>query len=162
MSTFNRTYRAPKFFLCIHTTDEYHIELEKAENRHSYYSFICRGTGILHIHKGDKFETIKSQGVKNLFDVSEIINCNVVGETYEKTKCISFNVWNKDEKWNGNMLNTGKVKSDKSYSCVIVFEGSCEINGTTINEMDYADLKKDKEYDIIVPEGSSVAMFELC
>ena len=49
MSTFNRTYRAPKFFLCIHTTDEYHIELEKAENRHSYYSFICRGTGILHI-----------------------------------------------------------------------------------------------------------------
>ena len=51
MSTFNRTYRAPKFFLCIHTTDEYHIELEKAENRHSYYSFICRGTGILHILK---------------------------------------------------------------------------------------------------------------
>ena len=29
MSTFNRTYRAPKFFLCIHTTDEYHIELKR-------------------------------------------------------------------------------------------------------------------------------------
>ena len=162
MSTFNRTYRAPKFFLCIHTTDEYHIELEKAENRHSYFSYICRGTGIIHILRGGKFETLKSQGTKNLFDVSEIINCNIVGETYEKTKCISFNVWNKNEKWNGKMLETGKIRSDKSYSCVIAFEGSCEINGTTINEMDYADLKKDKEYDIIVPEGSSVAMFELC
>ena len=50
MSTFNRTYRAPKFFLCIHTTDEYHIELEKAENRHHIIPFICR-TGILHILK---------------------------------------------------------------------------------------------------------------
>ena len=77
MSTFNRTYRAPKFFLCIHTTDEYHIELERAENRHSYYSFICRGTGILHILRDGKFKTVESQGIKNLFDVSDVIDCNV-------------------------------------------------------------------------------------
>ena len=162
MSTFNRTYRAPKFFLCIHTTDEYHIELEKAENRHSYYSFICRGTGILHILKDGKFKTVGSQGIKNLFDVSDVINCNVVGETYESTKCISFNVWDKSQKWNGKMLETGKIKSDKEYSCIISFEGSCFVNGKEIIEMDYADLKQSKEYDIVVPEGSSTAFFELC
>ena len=53
----------------------------------------------------------------------------VVGETYEKTKCISFNVWDKSQKWNGKMLKTGKIKSDKKYSCVISFEGSCFVNG---------------------------------
>ena len=60
------------------------------------------------------------------------------------------------------MLKTGKIKSDKEYSCIIAFEGSCTINGKEIIEMDYADLKQSKEYDIEVPENSSVAFFELC
>ena len=60
------------------------------------------------------------------------------------------------------MLETGKIKSDKEYSCIISFEGSCFINGKEIIEMDYADLKQSKEYDIVVPEGSSTAFFELC
>ena len=37
-----------------------------------------------------------------------------------------------------------------------------EINGKEIPEMDYADLKQSKEYDIIVPDNSSIAFFELC
>ena len=36
------------------------------------------------------------------------------------------------------------------------------LNGKEIIEMDYADLKQSKEYDIVVPEGSSTAYFELC
>ena len=60
------------------------------------------------------------------------------------------------------MLSTGIVKSKKNYSCVIVFEGSCKLNGRDIKEMEYADLKQSKEYDIVVPEGSSTAFFELC
>ena len=80
----------------------------------------------------------------------------------KKTKCISFNIWDKNQNWNGKMLETGKIKSDKEYSCIIAFEGSCTVNGKEIMEMDYADLKKSKEYDIIVPEDSSIAFFELC
>ena len=59
------------------------------------------------------------------------------------------------------MLSTGVVKSEKDYSCVIVYEGTCKINSKEIKEMEYANLKKSKEYDIIVPDGSSVAFFEL-
>ena len=36
------------------------------------------------------------------------------------------------------------------------------VNGKEIPEMDYADLKQSKEYDIIVPDNSSIAFFELC
>ena len=53
------------------------------------------------------------------------------------------------------------VKSVKNYSCVIVFDGSCKLNGKDIAEMEYADLKQFKEYEIIISDNSSVAFFEL-
>ena len=163
MSTFNRTYRAPKFFLCVHTTAEYHIELEKAENRHTHYCTVMRGEGTLHVQRDGKFERINLpvDGKKKLVDVSDSINCNVVGESFENTKFICFNSWKKTNKWNAKMLDTGTIKSEKEYSCIIAFEGSCSINGKNINEMEYADLKKSKEYDIIISDNSSIAFFEL-
>ena len=161
MSTFNRTYRAPKFFLCVHTTDEYHIELEKSQNRFSHYSFLIEGGGTLHVLDNGNFEKNTPIGVKELIDVSRTINCNVVGETLKNTKLINFNSWHKTDRWNGRMLSTGSIKSIKNYSCVIVFEGSCKLNGKDITEMEYADLKQFKEYDIIISDNSSVAFFEL-
>ena len=161
MTTFNRTYRTPKFFLCIHTTDEYHIQLEKSKNRFCHYSFLIKGGGTLHVLKDGNFEANLPIGIKKLIDVSKTINCNVVGETFQNTKLISFNSWKKTNEWNGKMLSTGIVKSKKNYSCVIVFEGSCKLNGRDIKEMEYADLKQSKEYDIIVSDNSSVAFFEL-
>ena len=162
MSTFNRTFRAPKFFLCVNTTDNYHIGLEKAENRYSHFCFLCWGSGNLHVLEQGQFNKYSSDGVKKLVDISHCINSNVVAETFENSKGISFCSWNKHDKWNGKILETGKIKSEKEYSCIISFEGSCFVNGTEIGEMDYADLKKSKEYNIVVPEGSSTAFFELC
>ena len=43
MTTFNRTYRSPKFFMCVHHTEEAHIGFEPAEERFSHFSFICKG-----------------------------------------------------------------------------------------------------------------------
>tara|TARA_B100000609_G_scaffold93360_1_gene74513 strand:+ start:105 stop:593 length:489 start_codon:yes stop_codon:yes gene_type:complete len=162
MSTFNRTYRAPKFFLCVNTTDNYHIGLEKAEHRYSHFCFLCWGSGNLHVLEQGQFKKYISDGVKKLVDISHCINSNVVAETFENSKGISFCSWNKDDKWNGKILETSKIKSEKEYSCIISFEGSCFVNGREIGEMEYADLKKSKEYDIVVPEGSSTAFFELC
>ena len=161
MTTFNRTWRSPKFFLCTHVTDEYYIELEKAEHRFSHYAFVTRGGGTLHVLRNGKFEANTPIDAKKLIDVSIALNCNVVGETFQNTKLISFNSWKKTDKWNGRMLETGTIKSNESYSCVVVFEGSCTINGKTIEEMNYVNLIKSKEYPIIVPENSSVAFFEL-
>ena len=52
MTTFNRTYRTPKFFLCIHTTDEYHIQLEKPRTDF-HYAFVTKGGGTLHVLKDE-------------------------------------------------------------------------------------------------------------
>ena len=164
MSTFNRTYRTPKFFLCVHTTDEHHIELEKADNRFPHYSIVLRGGGTFYVLRDGNFNpdyVFTPDNLKKLVDVSDSINNNVGGETFENTKLISFNSWRKTNQWNAKLLDTGTIKSNQEYSCVIVLQGSCNLNGKDINEMEYADLKKSKEYDIIVRDNSSIAIFEL-
>ena len=68
MSTFNRTYRAPKFFLCVHTTDEHHIELEKADNRFTHYSIVLRGGGTFYVLRDGIYELVEMPrclGVEN-------------------------------------------------------------------------------------------------
>ena len=164
MSTFNRIYRAPKLHLRVHTTDEYHIILEKVENRFSHYSIVLKGSGTLYVLRDGNFNpdyVFTPDNLKKLVDVSDSINNNVVGETFENTKLISFNSWRKTNQWNAKLLDTGTIKSNQEYSCVIVLQGSCNLNGKDINEMEYADLKKSKEYDIIVRDNSSIAIFEL-
>ena len=52
--------------------------------------------------------------------------------------------------------------SSKNYACLICYEGSCEVSGKVINELEYADLEQDKEYIVKVNEDSYVALFELC
>jgi hypothetical protein len=162
MTTFNRTYRSPKFFMCVHHTEEAHIGFEPAEERFSHFSFICRGGGKFHALVNGKFESHDSMEVKKLFPVGKYINCNVVGETNKNTRAISFNSWNKNDKWEGRLLESGIVSSNKRYACIVCLEGSCTVNGKEIVEMQYADLKIEKEYPIEIHENSYVALFELC
>ena len=54
------------------------------------------------------------------------------------------------------------ISSSKSYSCVLCFEGTCNINGKDIEELNYANLIQGKEYPINIPQDSYVALFELC
>lgn len=162
MTTFNRTYRSPKFFMCVHHTEEAHVGFEPAEERFSHFSFICKGSGRFHALVDGEFISHTSIGTKKLFPVGKYINCNVVGETDENTRAISFNSWNKNDKWEGRLLESGTVSSDKKYACIVCLEGSCLVNGKEIAEMEYADLKLDKEYPIEIKEDSYVALFELC
>lgn len=162
MTTFNRTYRSPKFFLCVHHTEEAEVGFEPAEERFSHFSFICRGGGRFHALENGRFISHDSMEPKKLFPVGRYINCNVVGESDENTRVISFNSWKKTDKWEGKLLESGSVSSDKAYSCIVCLEGSCTVNGKEIGELDYADLVQGKEYPIEVHENSYVGLFELC
>ena len=84
-----------------------------------------------------------------------------MGETFENTRLISFNSWKKTDQWNAKLLDTGTIKSNQEYSCVIVLQGSCNLNGKDVKEMEYADLKQSKEYDVIVKDNSLICFFEL-
>ena len=162
MTTFNRTYRAPKFHLCVHTTDDYHVGYDPAENRYSHYSFLSHGGGRYHALVDGKFETHETTEPKQLIYVGNYMNSHMVGECFENTRIITFNSWRKNEKWEGRLIDSGKIISSNSYSSLICFEGSCEVNGKTIGELEYADLEENKEYTITVNQDSYVGLFELC
>ena len=85
-----------------------------------------------------------------------------MGLSKANTKVISFNPWRKAEEWSGRLITENMVKSEYDYSCVVCFEGTCTINGKQIDEMQYANLKKDKEYSVEIPEDCYVGLFELC
>ena len=133
MTTFNRTYRAPKFHLCVHTTDDYHVGYDPAENRYSHYSFLSHGGGRYHALVDGKFETHETTEPKQLIYVGNYMNSHMVGECFENTRIITFNSWRKNEKWEGRLIDSGKIISSNSYSSLICFEGSCEVNGKTIS-----------------------------
>ena len=40
----------------------------------------------------------------------------------------------------------------QSIICLICYEGSCEVNGKIINELEYADIQQNKEYNVKVNE----------
>jgi len=162
MTTFNRTYRSPKFFLCVHHTEEAHVGFEPAQERFSHFSFICRGSGRFHALVDGEFVSHTSMGVKELFPVGKYINCNVVGESDENTRAISFNSWNKNDKWEGRLIETGTVSSTQRYAAIVCLEGSCTVDGKEIQELEYANLKPNKEYSINISEDSYVGLFELC
>ena len=162
MTTFNRTYRAPKFHLCVHTTDDYHVGYDPAENRYSHYSFLSHGGGRYHALVDGKFETHETTEPKQLIYVGNYMNSHMVGECFENTRIITFNSWRKNEKWEGRLIDSGKIISSNSYSALICFEGSCEVNGKIISELEYADLEENKDYTITVNQDSYVGLFELC
>ena len=132
------------------------------KERFSHFTFLCYGKGKVYAFNGDDVEVIDSGEPKTLMDVSKHINYSVVGQAKANTKIISFNSWKKDDRWDGRLINENVVKSDSDYSCLVCLEGSVIINGKEINEMQYANLVKGKEYPINILENSYVGLFELC
>ena len=164
MNTFNRTYRAPKFFLCTHHAEDEFVGFEGVDERHAHFTFCVYGSFKIFVidFDSDKSEMIEIKSSNNLklFDVSKYLNYPACIKMSQNTRTISFNPWRKNEKWNGRLLKTGKVKSNQNYSCLICYQGSVKINNQTLEEMTYCDLKKDKEYDIMVNKDSYLAFFE--
>ena len=110
MTTFNRTYRSPKFFLCVHHTEEAHVGFEPAEERFSHFSFICRGGGRFHALVDGEFVSHTSMGVKELFPVGNTLTAMLLANrTKIQEQFLSIR---------GIKMISGKVDSLKQESWV--------------------------------------------
>ena len=164
MNTFNRHYRSPKFFLC-----SYHCAKGSTTTEHvgeclSQFGFLYYGSGTCYNTNGNEVFVNNLKGDKSLIDVRKYINFTNFGIYHEDTRVISFNSWKKTDKWEGRLIDRSEltISSSKNYSCVLCFEGNCNINGKDIGELNYADLIRGKEYPINIPQDSYVGLFELC
>ena len=164
MNTFNRTYRSPKFFLCSYQCEKGSTTTERVEECTSQFGFLYYGRGTAYNTNGDEVFVNHFKGDKSLIDVRKYINFTNFGIYHEDTRIISFNSWKKTDRWEGRLIDRSEltISSSKSYSCVLCFEGTCNINGKDIKELNYANLIQGKEYPINIPQDSYVALFELC
>lgn len=164
MNTFNRIYRSPKFFLCAYHCAKGSTTTELVEECFSQFSFVYYGNATSYNVDGDKVMVDNIIGDRSLIDVRKYIDYTDFGIYHEDTRIVSFNSWKKTDKWEGRLIdrNESIISSSKRYSCVLCFEGICNINGKDIGELNYANLKQGKEYIINIPQDSYVALFELC
>jgi hypothetical protein len=164
MNTFNRTYRSPKFFLCSYHCEKGSTTTERVEECTSQFGFLYYGRGTAYNTNGDEVFVNHFKGDKSLIDVRKYINFTNFGIYHEDTRIVSFNSWKKTDRWEGRLIDRSEltISSSKSYSCVLCFEGTCNINGKDIKELNYANLIQGKEYPINIPQDSYVALFELC
>tara|TARA_R100000388_G_scaffold91810_1_gene74155 strand:+ start:579 stop:1073 length:495 start_codon:yes stop_codon:yes gene_type:complete len=164
MNTFNRTYRSPKFFLCAYHCAKGSITTEPVEECLSQFTFVYYGKGTSYNVDGDEVIVNNIIGDRSLIDVRKYIDYTSFGIYHEDTRIISFNSWKKTDKWEGRLIDRSEstISSNKSYSCIVCFEGTCSINDKDIGELNYANLIQGKEYPINIPQDSYVVLFELC
>ena len=164
MNIFNRTYRSPKFYLCATHCPKGSTSSELADNCFSQFTFVYYGKGTSYNVDGDEVIINSMIGDRSFLDIRKYINHTSFGIYHEDTRVVAFNSWTKNEKWEGRIIdrNESIISSDKSYSCIVCFEGSCNVNGKDIGELNYANLKQGKEYPINIPQDSYVVLFELC
>lgn len=162
-TTLNKTYRSKKFFLCVHQTPDKEIGFEKCDERFTQFTYLSYGYGKFHFFYDDKIETIDGKITKHLYDLRQYVNCSVVAETKMDSKIISFNPWRKEEYWEGRLIDKSEkvITTDNDYACVICFEGNCMVNRKTFKELDFADIIKNKEYKVEIPDSTYIGLFEL-
>lgn len=160
--TNHKLIKSKKFAICIHQASKNMIDIERSENRFTYYTFLEYGDALLYILNEENTRCIRLNEEKKLYDFREFVNNDVVGKALENTKVISFNPWRLNEKWDGKLITeSGEVFSTQNYSALICLEGEFEVNGHKFTQYDYAELTKDKKYNIEIPSGTYAALFEL-
>lgn len=166
MTTLNTIYKSRKFFLCVHQCKDNLIGFEPSKERLTHFTFLSYGHGKFHFfyeNYDDEMQTVEKNDEKQLYDLREYIDCNVVARSKSNSKIISFNSWRKTDRWEGRLINYNEktIQSNYNYSCLVCFEGKCSVNNKELRELDVADLVKGREYNISLEENCYIGLFEL-
>ena len=145
------------FTLCVNIGERGYVLAEHPDERYTIFYYALYGSGKI----GKIFESdyilIES---KNLTDVREYINSEVIFHAHEDFCLIGFNTMNKNIHWNARILdkNTKVVKENKK-SILICLDGSMIVNDKKFKRYNYASLVVGKEYNIEIDQDSMAVIF---
>jgi len=156
-----RFYRnCEDFGLCVNIGERGYVLAEHPNERFTIFYYAIYGSGKFgRIFESD-YLLINSHD-KKIFDVSEYVNSKVIFEAEEDFYLIGFNTYDKNIKWEAKIIDSNNKilisQNDKSY--VISIYGDVYINGKKIKKYDYAQIFKEKKYNLNIPTDSILILF---
>ncbi len=145
------------FSLCVNIGKKGHVIAEDPRERFTIYQYNIYGGG----KAGVMFEEgyIESQ-VGVLMDLRPHINKKVIFEATEDFFTIGFNTLDKNQNWEGRLVNKNETKLDLNYirelekqTFLICFDGKPLVNNKQMKRYDYAAINLSKDYDIKLNNG---------
>ena len=145
------------FSLCVNVGKKGHVIAEDPRERFTIYQYNIYGGG----KAGVMFEEgyIESQ-VGVLMDLRPHIHKKVIFEATEDFFTIGFNTLDKNQNWEGRLVNKNETKLDLNYirelekeTFLICFDGKPLVNNKQMKRYDYAAINLSKDYDIKLNNG---------
>ena len=145
------------FSLCVNIGKKGHVIAEDPRERFTIYQYNIYGGG----KAGVMFEEgyIESQ-VGVLMDLRPHIHKKVIFEATEDFFTIGFNTLDKNQNWEGRLVNKNETKLDLNYirelekeTFLICFDGKPLVNNKQMKRYDYAAINLSKDYDIKLNNG---------
>ena len=150
MSVKSYIKQCEEFSICSQVGDSAGLVfVEPAVDRMTMYQIAVKGSGRLSSIFNSEFEVGDANGI-NFSSMKHYMGQTTIFESYEPFHIYGFNTLNKNQDWDGKLINESFEGDDKSW--LICFDGEPIINGVTMKTMDYAKLC-DKDYKVVLNDA---------
>ena len=150
MSVKSYIKKCEEFSICSQIGDSAGLVfVEPAVDRMTMYQIAVKGSGRLSNIFNSEFEVGDANGI-NFSSMKHYMGQTTIFQSYESFHRYGFNTLNKNQDWDGKIINESFDGNDKSW--LICFDGRPVINGVELARMDYAKLEN-KHYDVEIKDG---------
>jgi len=150
MSVKSYLKRCEEFSICSQVGDcAGLVFVEPAVDRMTQFQIAVKGGGRWSNIFNSDFEVANANDVK-FVSMKQYMGQTTIFESYEPFLMYGFNTLNKNQDWDGKLINESFVGNDKSW--LVCFDGRPVINGVELARMDYAKLEN-KHYDVEIKDG---------
>ena len=155
MSVKSYIKKCEEFSICSQVGDSAGLVfVEPAVDRMTMYQIAVKGSGRLSSIFNSEFEVGDANGI-NFSSMKHYMGQTTIFESYEPFHIYGFNTLNKNQDWDGKLVNESFEGDDKSW--LVCFDGRPVINDVELSRMDYAKLEN-KHYNVI-SNNSIVGVF---
>ena len=145
MSVKSYIKKCEEFSICSQVGDSAGLVfVEPAVDRMTMYQIAVKGSGRLSNIFNSEFEVGDANGI-NFSSMKHYMGQTTIFESYEPFHIYGFNTLNKNQDWDGKLINESFDGNDKSW--LICFDGRPVINGVELARMNYSKLEN-KHYDV--------------
>ena len=149
-----------EFSLCVNIGEKGYVIAEHPNERFTIFYYGIYGSGKFGRMFESEYITLDAKS-KELVDVQDYVNSEVVFQSSEDFYLIGFNTPDKNIKWSARLVDNSEIEITENYkkSFLICLDGNVIVNGKKFKRYDYAPICYEKKYNIQLEENSVSAIF---